>query len=176
MAGDSTLIRQCKLIRRSSRAKPEDRAHLRRQLSLRRARRFHLGLHPDPSPSGAGFSKPVLAPTPAPRFEIHRALQARLSHRQPALFGRPRHHRLMDPAHGPSFIRRGGGARRNQSTRTQELRTHPTDSHERIPQLQQRALKLLRLYADAIRYHDHRFRPANLRSEVIRAGKYWFPA
>jgi len=57
---------------------------------------------PDPSPSGAGFSKPVLAPTPAPeipKFTEHYKL-AYLTANLPCsvdhgIIG------LMDPAHGP---------------------------------------------------------------------------
>jgi len=83
--------------------------------------------------------------------EIHRALQARLSHRQPALFGRPRHHRI-DGSGARPFVHQACVAHAEINPReTQELRTIPygfrMSAH--TPSSNSAPYKLLRLYADA---------------------------
>jgi len=134
---------------------------------------------PDPSPAGAGFSKPAPAPTPAPeipKFGEHYKL-AYLTADLPCsvdhgIIG------LMDPAHGP-FVHQAWWWRSQKSIHEKQKNFEPIPYGFRMsahtPSSNSAPYKLLRLYADADSITTTiDFVLPNLRSEIIRAGKYWF--
>jgi phenylpropionate dioxygenase-like ring-hydroxylating dioxygenase large terminal subunit len=134
---------------------------------------------PDPGPVGAGFSKPVPAPVPAPeipKFSEHYKL-AWLMADLPCsvdhgIIG------LMDPAHGP-FVHQAWWWRTQHSIHEKRKNFEPIPYGFRMsahtPSSNSAPYKLLRLYADADSITTTiDFVLPNLRSEIIRAGKYWF--
>jgi phenylpropionate dioxygenase-like ring-hydroxylating dioxygenase large terminal subunit len=134
---------------------------------------------PDPGPAGAGFSKPAPAPTPAPeipKFSEHYKL-AYLTADLPCsvdhgIIG------LMDPAHGP-FVHQAWWWRTQKSIHEKQKNFEPIPYGFRMsahtPSSNSAPYKLLRLYADADSITTTiDFVLPNLRSEIIRAGKYWF--
>jgi phenylpropionate dioxygenase-like ring-hydroxylating dioxygenase large terminal subunit len=134
---------------------------------------------PDPSPAGAGFSKPAAAPVPAPeipKFSEHYKL-AYLTADLPCsvdhgIIG------LMDPAHGP-FVHQAWWWRSQKSIHEKHKNFEPIPYGFRMsahtPSSNSAPYKLLRLYADADSITTTiDFVLPNLRSEIIRAGKYWF--
>ena len=134
---------------------------------------------PDPGPAGAGFTKPVSAPTPAPeipKFSEHYKL-AYLTADLPCsvdhgIIG------LMDPAHGP-FVHQAWWWRTQKSIHEKHKNFEPIPYGFRMsahtPSSNSAPYKLLRLYADADSITTTiDFVLPNLRSEIIRAGKYWF--
>src|ERR1019366_7978571 len=133
----------------------------------------------DPGPAGAGFSKPAAAPMPAPeipKFSEHYKL-AYLTADLPCsvdhgIIG------LMDPAHGP-FVHQAWWWRTQKSIHEKRKNFEPIPYGFRMsahtPSSNSAPYKLLRLYADADSITTTiDFVLPNLRSEVIRAGKYWF--
>jgi phenylpropionate dioxygenase-like ring-hydroxylating dioxygenase large terminal subunit len=134
---------------------------------------------PDPGPAGAGFTKPTPAPTPAPeipKFSEHYKL-AWLTADLPCsvdhgIIG------LMDPAHGP-FVHQAWWWRTQKSIHEKHKNFEPIPYGFRMsahtPSANSAPYKLLRLYADADSITTTiDFVLPNLRSEIIRAGKYWF--
>src|SRR6266404_2544962 len=147
------------------RSNAENRPHLRRQLSLRRARRLHLGVRSRSRPDWLGILEARARAHPRARdSEIQRALQTRLSHRRSALLRRPRHHRPDGSRAWP--LRPSGmvvALAKINSREAKKLRADPLwISHERAcAQLQQRALQASApLRRRRLDYHDHRFRAA----------------
>ena len=134
---------------------------------------------PDPGPVGAGFSKPVPAPTPAPEIPkfSERYKLAYLTADLPCsvdhgIIG------LMDPAHGP-FVHQAWWWRTQHSIHEKRKNFEPIACGFRMsahtPSSNSAPYKLLRLYADADSITTTiDFVLPNLRSEIIRAGKYWF--
>jgi len=121
----------------------------------------------------------VLAPTPAPeipKFTEHYKL-AYLTANLPCsvdhgIIG------LMDPAHGP-FVHQAWWWRTQKSIHEKHKNFEPIPYGFRMsahtPSSNSAPYKLLRLYADADSITTTiDFVLPNLRSEVIRAGKYWF--
>jgi phenylpropionate dioxygenase-like ring-hydroxylating dioxygenase large terminal subunit len=134
---------------------------------------------PDPSPAGAGFTKSAPAAVPAPeipKFSEHYKL-AYLTADLPCsvdhgIIG------LMDPAHGP-FVHQAWWWRTRHSIHEKQKNFEPIPYGFRMsahtPSSNSAPYKLLRLYAkaDSITTTIDFVLP-NLRSEIIRAGKYWF--
>jgi phenylpropionate dioxygenase-like ring-hydroxylating dioxygenase large terminal subunit len=134
---------------------------------------------PEPAPPGAGFSKPVEAPFAAP--EIPKFSQkyrtAYLTAEMPVnvdhgIIG------LMDPAHGP-FVHQAWWWRTQHSIHEKKKNFEPISNGFRMsahtPSSNSAPYKLLRLCADADSITTTiDFVLPNLRSETIRAGKYWF--
>ena len=134
---------------------------------------------PDPGPSGAGFTKAAPAPTSAPeipKFSKHYKL-AYLTADLPCsvdhgIIG------LMDPAHGP-FVHQAWWWRTRRSIHEKQKNFEPIPFGFRMsahtPSSNSAPYKILRLYAkaDSITTTIDFLLP-NLRSEIIRAGKYWF--
>ena len=134
---------------------------------------------PDPSPAGAGFAKapPAAAPAPeVPKFSerykiayLTADLPCSVDH---GIIG------LMDPAHGP-FVHQAWWWRTRQSIHEKQKNFEPIPFGFRMsahtPSSNSAPYKLLRLYAkaDSITTTIDFVLP-NLRSEIIRAGKYWF--
>ena len=134
---------------------------------------------PDAGPSGAGFTKRAAAPTAAPeisKFSEHYKI-AYLTADLPCsvdhgIIG------LMDPAHGP-FVHQAWWWRSQKSIHEKHKDFEPIPYGFRMsahtPSSNSAPYKLLRLYADADSITTTiDFVLPNLRSEVIRAGKYWF--
>jgi phenylpropionate dioxygenase-like ring-hydroxylating dioxygenase large terminal subunit len=134
---------------------------------------------PDPGPVGAGFSKPAQAPVPAPEIPkfSDRYKLAYLAADLPCsvdhgIIG------LMDPAHGP-FVHQAWWWRSQESIHEKQKHFEPIPYGFRMsahtPSSNSAPYKLLRLYADADSISTTiDFVLPNLRSEIIRAGKYWF--
>ena len=134
---------------------------------------------PDPSPAGAGFTKAAPAPTPAPEIPkfSERYKLAYLTADLPCsvdhgIIG------LMDPAHGP-FVHQAWWWRTRHSIHEKRKNFEPIPFGFRMsahtPSSNSAPYKLLRLYAKADSITTTiDFTLPNLRSEVIRAGKYWF--
>jgi phenylpropionate dioxygenase-like ring-hydroxylating dioxygenase large terminal subunit len=138
---------------------------------------------PDPSPQGAGFTKPEAAPEPAPVIEKFGAREkdgykiAYLTADMPVsidhgIIG------LMDPAHGP-FVHQAWWWRSRHSIHEKQKNFEPIPYGFRMsahtPSSNSAPYKLLRLYADADSITTTiDFVLPNLRKEVVRAGKYWF--
>ncbi|HEX9111449.1 MAG TPA: aromatic ring-hydroxylating dioxygenase subunit alpha [Terriglobales bacterium] len=134
---------------------------------------------PDPGPTGAGFTKAAPAPTPAPeipKFSEHYKL-AYLTADLPCsvdhgIIG------LMDPAHGP-FVHQAWWWRTRHSIHEKQKNFEPIPYGFRMsahtPSSNSAPYKILRFYAkaDSITTTIDFVLP-NLRSEIIRAGKYWF--
>ncbi len=132
-----------------------------------------------PARLGAGFTKSAPAPTPAPeipKFSEHYKL-AWLTADLPCsvdhgIIG------LMDPAHGP-FVHQAWWWRTQKSIHEKHKNFEPIPYGFRMsahtPSSNSAPYKLLRLYADADSITTTiDFVLPNLRSEIIRAGKYWF--
>jgi phenylpropionate dioxygenase-like ring-hydroxylating dioxygenase large terminal subunit len=134
---------------------------------------------PDPPPAGAGFAKPISPPSPAPQIEkfSHRFKLAYLTADMPVsvdhgIIG------LMDPAHGP-FVHQAWWWRSRHSIHEKTKNFEPIANGFRMsahtPSSNSAPYKLLRLYADADSITTTiDFVLPNLRTETIRAGKYWF--
>jgi phenylpropionate dioxygenase-like ring-hydroxylating dioxygenase large terminal subunit len=134
---------------------------------------------PEPSPTGAGFSKPDEPPIPAPRVPIFEGKYkiAHLTADMPVtvdhgIIG------LMDPAHGP-FVHQGWWWRSRHSIHEKRKNFEPIPNGFRMsahtPSSNSAPYKLLRMYADADAITTTiDFVLPNLRYETIRAGKYWF--
>ena len=134
---------------------------------------------PDPGAAGAGFTKAEPAPTPAPEIpkfsERHKLayltadLPCSVDH---GIIG------LMDPAHGP-FVHQAWWWRSRHSIHEKQKNFEPIPYGFRMsahtPSSNSAPYKVLRLYAkaDSITTTIDFVLP-NLRSEIIRAGKYWF--
>jgi len=134
---------------------------------------------PDPNPQGAGFTKPSEAPEAAPQIEKFsgKYKTAYLTADMPVnvdhgIIG------LMDPAHGP-FVHQAWWWRTRHSIHEKRKNFEPIPGGFRMsaqtPRSNSAPYKILSLYAnaDAITTTID-FRLPNLRSETIRAGKYWF--
>jgi phenylpropionate dioxygenase-like ring-hydroxylating dioxygenase large terminal subunit len=134
---------------------------------------------PEPPPAGAGFTKAVEPPFPAPRvptfagkYEIAHLtadLPCSVDH---GIIG------LMDPAHGP-FVHQAWWWRSRHSIHEKQKNFEPIPMGFRMsahtPSSNSAPYKLLRLYADADSITTTiDFVLPNLRLETIRAGKYWF--
>ena len=134
---------------------------------------------PEPGPVGAGFSKAVAAPTPAPRVPtfsdkyklayLTADLPCSVDH---GIIG------LMDPAHGP-FVHQAWWWRSRHSIHEKQKNFEPIPYGFRMsahtPSSNSAPYKLLRVYAEAESITTTiDFTLPNLRLETIRAGKYWF--
>ena len=134
---------------------------------------------PEPGPAGAGFTKRDAAPTAAPRVQTFsdKYKIAYLTADMPVsvdhgIIG------LMDPAHGP-FVHQAWWWRSRHSIHDKQKAFEPIPYGFRMsahtPSSNSAPYKLLRLYADADSITTTiDFTLPNLRSETIRAGKYWF--
>jgi len=142
---------------------------------------------PDPSPPGAGFAARQEAPEPAPVIEkfglpggvsgkdkyklayLTADMPVSIDH---GIIG------LMDPAHGP-FVHQAWWWRSRHSIHEKQKNFEPIPNGFRMsahtPSSNSAPYKLLRLCAaaDSITTTID-FTLPNLRSETIRAGKYWF--
>jgi len=134
---------------------------------------------PEPSPQGAGFIKSTGAPQSAPqveKFSPHYKL-AYLTADMPVsvdhgIIG------LMDPAHGP-FVHQAWWWRSRHSIHEKQKNFEPIPNGFRMsahtPSSNSAPYRLLRLYASADSITTTiDFVLPNLRSETIRAGKFWF--
>ena len=134
---------------------------------------------PDPGPQGAGFSKPAEACEPAPTIEkfsekyklayLQAEMPVSIDH---GIIG------LMDPAHGP-FVHQAWWWRTRHSIHEKKKNFEPIPNGFRMsahtPSSNSAPYKLLRLYADADSISTTiDFTLPNIRTETIRAGKYWF--
>ena len=134
---------------------------------------------PDPGPSGAGFAKPEEAPDAAPQIEkfsdkyklayLQAEMPVSIDH---GIIG------LMDPAHGP-FVHQAWWWRTQHSIHEKKKHFEPIPNGFRMsthtPSSNSAPYKLLRLYANADSITTTiDFVLPNIRSETIRAGKYWF--
>ena len=134
---------------------------------------------PDPAPLGAGFTKPAEAPEDAPQIEkfSNKYKLAYLQAEMPVsidhgIIG------LMDPAHGP-FVHQAWWWRSQHSIHEKQKNFEPIPNGFRMsahtPSSNSAPYKLLRLYADADSINTTiDFVLPNIRTETIRAGKYWF--
>jgi phenylpropionate dioxygenase-like ring-hydroxylating dioxygenase large terminal subunit len=134
---------------------------------------------PDTGPPGAGTTKATPPPFPAPQIEkfSDRYKTAYLTAEMPVnvdhgIIG------LMDPAHGP-FVHQAWWWRSQHSIHEKTKNFEPIPGGFRMsahkPSSNSAPYKLLRLYADAEAITTTiDFVLPNLRSETIRAGKYWF--
>ncbi|HET7750478.1 MAG TPA: Rieske 2Fe-2S domain-containing protein, partial [Terriglobales bacterium] len=134
---------------------------------------------PEPGPPGAGATSKAEPPVSAPRvptFSDSYKL-AYLSAEMPVnvdhgIIG------LMDPAHGP-FVHQAWWWRSRHSIHEKEKAFEPIPNGFRMsahtPSSNSAPYKLLRFYSDADAVTTTiDFVLPNLRSETIRAGKYWF--
>ena len=134
---------------------------------------------PDPGPAGAGFTQRDAPPSSAPEVEKFggKFKTAYLTAEMPVsidhgIIG------LMDPAHGP-FVHQAWWWRSQHSIHEKTKHFEPIPSGFRMsahtPSSNSAPYKLLRLYADADSITSTiDFVLPNLRTEIIRAGKYWF--
>jgi phenylpropionate dioxygenase-like ring-hydroxylating dioxygenase large terminal subunit len=134
---------------------------------------------PDPVPQGAGFAKRSEAPDAAPQIEKFSGKYkfAYLTAEMPVsvdhgIIG------LMDPAHGP-FVHQAWWWRTQHSIHEKRKNFEPIRNGFRMsahtPSSNSAPYKLLRLYADADSITTTiDFVLPNIRTETIRAGKYWF--
>ena len=136
---------------------------------------------PEPAASGAGFTKAAEPPEPPPAVPrpSHSGpyMSAYLSAEMPVsvdhgIIG------LMDPAHGP-FVHQAWWWRSRHSIHEKQKNFEPIPYGFRMsahtPSSNSAPYKLLRLYANATAITTTiDFVLPNLRSETIRAGKYWF--
>jgi phenylpropionate dioxygenase-like ring-hydroxylating dioxygenase large terminal subunit len=134
---------------------------------------------PEPGPAGAGFTKRDDPPAPVPRVATFsdKYKIAYLTADMPVsvdhgIIG------LMDPAHGP-FVHQAWWWRSRHSIHEKQKPFEPIPYGFRMsahtPSSNSAPYKLLRLYADADSITTTiDFILPNLRSETIRAGKYWF--
>jgi phenylpropionate dioxygenase-like ring-hydroxylating dioxygenase large terminal subunit len=134
---------------------------------------------PDPAPQGAGFLKAAEVPDPAPQIEkftdkyklayLQAEMPVSIDH---GIIG------LMDPAHGP-FVHRAWWWRTQRSIHEKKKNFEPIPNGFRMsahtPSSNSAPYKLLRLYVDADSITTTiDFVLPNIRTETIRAGKYWF--
>ena len=134
---------------------------------------------PDPGPPGAGFGPPAEGPEPSPEVEkfsgkykvayLQAEMPVSIDH---GIIG------LMDPAHGP-FVHQAWWWRTRHSIHEKQKHFEPIPNGFRMsahtPSSNSAPYKLLRLYADADSITTTiDFRLPNIRTETIRAGKYWF--
>src|SRR2546423_7077190 len=134
---------------------------------------------PDPGPAGAGFTRREAPPTAAPpvptfsdKFKtayLSASLPCTVDH---GIIG------LMDPAHGP-FVHQAWWWRSQHSIHEKRKNFEPIANGFRMaahtPSSNSAPYKLLRLYADADSITTTiDFVLPNIRTETIRAGKYWF--
>src|SRR5213083_2767541 len=134
---------------------------------------------PDPGPPGAGFSsreEPGVAAPRVPTFSdkyktayLSADLPCNVDH---GIIG------LMDPAHGP-FVHQAWWWRSRHSIHEKQKQFEPIPNGFRMsahmPSSNSAPYKLLRLYADADSITTTiDFTLPNIRTEIIRAGKYWF--
>ena len=136
---------------------------------------------PEPAPSGAGFTRTSEPPEPPPAVPRPSASgpykSAYLSAEMPVsvdhgIIG------LMDPAHGP-FVHQAWWWRSRHSIHEKQKDFEPIPYGFRMsahtPSSNSAPYKLLRLYANATAITTTiDFVLPNLRTETIRAGKYWF--
>jgi phenylpropionate dioxygenase-like ring-hydroxylating dioxygenase large terminal subunit len=134
---------------------------------------------PEPPPSGAGFTKTVEPPFPAPRVPAFDG-KYKIAHLTADLPCSVDHGiiGLMDPAHGP-FVHQAWWWRSRRSIHEKQKNFEPIPMGFRMsahtPSSNSAPYKLLRLYADADSITTTiDFVLPNLRLETIRAGKYWF--
>ncbi|SPF31325.1 Rieske 2Fe-2S domain protein [Candidatus Sulfotelmatobacter kueseliae] len=134
---------------------------------------------PDPGPQGAGFTKPSEAPDGAPRIEKFSA-KCKLAYLQAEMPVSIDHGiiGLMDPAHGP-FVHQAWWWRSRHSIHEKKKNFEPIPNGFRMsahtPSSNSAPYKLLRLCADADAITTTiDFVLPNVRTETIRAGKYWF--
>ena len=134
---------------------------------------------PDPAPAGAGFSKAPAASEPAPEMVkfsdgfklayLTADLPCSVDH---GIIG------LMDPAHGP-FVHQAWWWRTQGSIHEKQKNFEPIPYGFRMsahtPSSNSAPYKLLRLYSggDSVTTTIDFVLP-NMRTEVIRVGKYWF--
>ena len=161
------------------RSEHESRSHLCGQLSMRRAGRISSGFTFRIRAAGRGISKRDEAPDAAPQIEkfSEKYKLAYLTADMPVsidhgIIG------LMDPAHGP-FVHQAWWWRSRHSIHEKKKNFEPIPNGFRMsahtPSSNSAPYKLLRLYADADSITTTiDFVLPNLRSEMIRAGKYWF--
>ena len=134
---------------------------------------------PEPGPAGAGFTQRTEPDTLFPRVPtfsdkyklayLTADLPCTVDH---GIIG------LMDPAHGP-FVHQAWWWRKRESIHEKQKNFEPIPNGFRMsahtPSSNSAPYKLLRLYADADSITTTiDFVLPNLRSETIRAGKYWF--
>jgi phenylpropionate dioxygenase-like ring-hydroxylating dioxygenase large terminal subunit len=134
---------------------------------------------PDASPAGAGFTRrdtPTVVVPSVPKFgekfqtaHLSADLPCNVDH---GIIG------LMDPAHGP-FVHQAWWWRTRHSIHEKQKQFEPIPSGFRMsahtPSSNSAPYRLLRLYADADSITTTiDFVLPNLRSETIKAGKYWF--
>lgn len=136
-------------------------------------------LIPQPAPAGAGFTQRDDAPCPPPQIETFssRYRSAYLTAELPCsvdhgIIG------LMDPAHGP-FVHQAWWWRSRHSIHDKTKHFEPIPLGFRMsahsPSSNSAPYKLLRMVADADSITTTiDFTLPNLRTETIRAGKYWF--
>jgi phenylpropionate dioxygenase-like ring-hydroxylating dioxygenase large terminal subunit len=134
---------------------------------------------PDPGPSGAGFTKRLPAPVTVPEISKF-SEQYKLAYLTAELPCSVDHGiiGLMDPAHGP-FVHQAWWWRSQKSIHEKQKNFEPIPYGFRMsahtPSSNSAPYKLLRLYADADSITTTiDFVLPNLRSEIIRAGNYWF--
>ena len=134
---------------------------------------------PEPGPAGAGFTQrdeprfaaPTLA-TFSERYKLAYLTADMPTSVDHGIIG------LMDPAHGP-FVHQAWWWRKRESIHEKQKHFEPIPNGFRMsahtPSSNSAPYKLLRLYADADAISTTiDFVLPNLRSETIRAGKYWF--
>ena len=134
---------------------------------------------PEPRPAGAGTTRRADVSTPAPRVSAfsEKYKLAYLTSDLPCsvdhgIIG------LMDPAHGP-FVHQAWWWRSRDSIHEKTKAFEPIPYGFRMsahtPSSNSAPYKLLKLYADADSITTTiDFTLPNMRSETIRAGKYWF--
>ena len=134
---------------------------------------------PAESPPGAGFTEPAEPTDAAPQIEkfSDKYKLAYLTAEMPVsvdhgIIG------LMDPAHGP-FVHQAWWWRSRHSIHEKQKNFEPIPNGFRMsthtPSSNSAPYKLLRLYADSDSITTTiDFTLPNLRTETIRAGKYWF--
>ena len=134
---------------------------------------------PEPKPESAGFSKRAQPAFSAPRVPTF-SEKYKIAHLTADLACSVDHGiiGLMDPAHGP-FVHQAWWWRSRHSIHEKEKNFEPIPHGFRMsahtPSSNSAPYKLLRLYADAEPITTTiDFVLPNLRSEIIRAGKYWF--
>jgi phenylpropionate dioxygenase-like ring-hydroxylating dioxygenase large terminal subunit len=134
---------------------------------------------PEPAPAGAGFTRREEPPFPAPKLATFsdKYKLAYLTAEMPTsvdhgIVG------LMDPAHGP-FVHQAWWWRKRESIHEKQKHFEPIPNGFRMsahtPSSNSAPYKILRFYAaaDSITTTIDFVLP-NLRTEIIRAGKYWF--
>jgi phenylpropionate dioxygenase-like ring-hydroxylating dioxygenase large terminal subunit len=146
--------------------------------------RFIWVFIPDPGPSGAGFTPRNEPTSPVPQIEkfgdFSEKAKFNLAYLQAEMPVSIDHGiiGLMDPAHGP-FVHQAWWWRSQHSIHEKHKNFEPIPNGFRMsahkPSSNSAPYKLLRLFADADSVTTTiDFILPNLRTETIRAGKYWF--